>query len=182
MNKDEAQKVRKGDFLNLFDQSPTPGREKQLQHAIFTGRKIIKRVLVENTGHAHFDVGLKLPEGAEPIKSRDTGEILDGSNTYWLHPSRFEIRPFTWDDLATAIASLPEEERKKSACISIEDEGAFRSIESLETIGADVWAHKTEDEDAGDLETLKEAYGPDFNQEDYYLATPKGTPFLWDGF
>ena len=182
MEKQEAIKVKRGDFLNLHDQSPTPGREKQLQHAIFTGHKIIKRVLIEKSGHAHFDTGLKLPEGAAPLKSRDTGEEIDGSNTYWLHPSRFEIKPFTWDDLADAIAKLPAEERQKSVCIAIEDEGTFRAVQNLETMEKDIYRHKQNDYDCADLETLKETCEGDFNIEDYELVTPAGTPFLWDGF
>ena len=52
----------------------------------------------------------------------------------------------------------------------------------LETIQADVYVNNDDDEDCGDLETLKDAHGEDFKLEDYRLATRKGHPFLWNEF
>ncbi len=69
MNKEEAIKVKKGDFLNLFDGSPTPGREDLKQFLLWTARKPITRILVEKTGHVHFDIGIKLPAGWVPARS-----------------------------------------------------------------------------------------------------------------
>jgi hypothetical protein len=66
--------------------------------------------------------------------------------------------------------------------MSIEDESTFRRVAGLETIPEDVYVHNEDDEDAGDLETLKDAHGADFKESEYRMVTPKGTPFLWDGF
>ena len=89
---------------------------------------------------------------------------------------------FTWNDLLEAASKLPAEERTKQVHISFEDESQFRKVAGLETIPEDVYVNNDDDEDCGDLETLKDAHGEDFKLEDYRLATPKGTPFLWDGF
>lgn len=91
------------------------------------------------------------------------------------------MEKFTWDDLADAISKLPAEQRTKQVHMSIEDESKFRSVAGIETIQEDVYVNKNDDEDCGDLETLKDAHGNDFDQDDYSLITPKGYPFLWDG-
>lgn len=89
---------------------------------------------------------------------------------------------FTWDDLLEALNNLPPEQRTKQVCISIEDESIFRKVEGLQTIPEDIYVNNDNNEDCGDLETLKDVYGKDFKLEDFHIATPKGTPFLWDGF
>lgn len=89
---------------------------------------------------------------------------------------------FTWNDLLEAVSKLPAEQRAKQVHISIDDESTFRKVAGLETIQEDVYVNTDDDEDCGDLETLKDAHGEDFKLEDYRLATPKGHPFLWDGF
>lgn len=86
MTKEESKKVKLGDILNLVDISPTPGR---IFHPIIGGEVRIKGIYIEN-GYNHFDIGTVMHNEAA-IKSRDTGEILDGSDIYWLHPSRFEF-------------------------------------------------------------------------------------------
>ena len=89
---------------------------------------------------------------------------------------------FTWNDLLEAINKLPAEERLKQVHINIDDESTFRKVAGLETIQADVYVNNDDDEDCGDLETLKDAHGEDFKLEDYRLATHKGHPFLWNEF
>jgi hypothetical protein len=90
------------------------------------------------------------------------------------------MEKFTWDDLSEAIKSLPPEQRQKQVYLSIDDESTFRRAEGLECIPEDVYVNNDDDEDSGDLETLKEAHGEDFQEENYSLRTPKGTPFLYD--
>ena len=89
---------------------------------------------------------------------------------------------FTWNDLLEAVSKLPAEQRAKQVHISIDDESTFRKVAGLETIQEDVYVNNDDDEDCGDLETLKDAHGEDFKLEDYRLATPKGYPFLWNEF
>lgn len=89
---------------------------------------------------------------------------------------------FTWNDLLESISRLPAEERTKQVHINIDDESTFRKVAGLETIQADVYVNNDDDEDCGDLETLKYAHGEDFKLGDYRLATKKGHPFLWNEF
>lgn len=90
MDKNESQLVKIGDELNLIDTSNTAGRT----FSPIIGELVkIERVLIEKSGYIHFDIGVVIPENEVPLKSRDTGEMLDGSNTYWLHPSRFLLLP-----------------------------------------------------------------------------------------
>lgn len=89
MKKEDAINVKEGDNLMFKILSNTPGRN--FGPGILDVPVNILRVKLEGTGHVHFDVGLRLPEGELPLKSRDTGEEIDGSDTYWLHPSRFSV-------------------------------------------------------------------------------------------
>lgn len=89
---------------------------------------------------------------------------------------------FTWDELASAIAAVPEDKRKGQVHISIDDETLFRKVKGVEIINDDIYVKNDMDyEDSGTLEQLKEFHGDDFDQTEYFLCTPKGTPFLWDG-
>ena len=89
---------------------------------------------------------------------------------------------FTWDDLAEAIAKLSPEQRKKQVHISIDDESVFQKVAGLETVANDVYVSNDDADDCGDLETLQDVHGDDFNIEDYRLATQKGHPFLFNEF
>lgn len=87
MNKEESKKVKLGEMLNLVDVTTTPGRTFS---PILGGEVEVKGILTEESGYRHFDVGMTITAQDTPLKSRDTGEEIDGSNIYWLHPSRFE--------------------------------------------------------------------------------------------
>jgi hypothetical protein len=89
MNKEEAKKVKLGDNLFLTNINNTPGRN--YGPGVPIAPVNILGILTENGGYRHFDIGLKLPNGESPLKSRDTDEEIDGSDIYWLHPSRFEL-------------------------------------------------------------------------------------------
>jgi hypothetical protein len=91
------------------------------------------------------------------------------------------MEKFTWADLAAAIILMPEEFQSNQVCISVEDESEFRTVPSLEKIEQDIYVNNDDDEDCGPLEELREMHGEDFDISNYRLATPKGTPFLWDG-
>lgn len=92
------------------------------------------------------------------------------------------MEKFTWDQLHEAISKLSPEQRAKQVYISLDDDSVFKKVEGLETIEEDVYVNKFDYEDCGNLKDLKDAHGEDFNEEDYKLSTPAGTPFLWDGF
>lgn len=90
MTNSEAKTVNPGDTIRLEHYQDTPGRE--IDFPLYKIQNVkVRNVITEKSGHQHFDVGYTLPEGQLPLKSRDTGEIIDGSNTYWMHPSRFEL-------------------------------------------------------------------------------------------
>lgn len=91
-------------------------------------------------------------------------------------------KPFTWDDLAEAISKLPADERKKIVQIQIEDQTHFLRVVGLEVMQEDIYVNKDDSEDCATLEELKELHDDQFVESDYELSTPKGTPFLWDGF
>ncbi len=88
MTTQEAKSVTIGQQLNLLDTSNTPGRKIAPTKG---GAVEVLGIFKEQSGHIHFDVGLFLPAGESPLKSRDTDDEIDGSNTYWLHPSRFNL-------------------------------------------------------------------------------------------
>lgn len=90
MKKEEAQTVKVGDALILNDISQTPGRKIDFPAGAVIQEVTVKRIVHEQGGYVHFDIGRVLPAGTEPLKSRDTGEEIDGSNRYWMHYSRFE--------------------------------------------------------------------------------------------
>lgn len=96
MNKEDAKKVIPGQILSMVDFDETPGREEYPFPVTTTGNKPldfkVERIHVEPSGHVHFDIGLKLSETELPLSSRDTKELIDGSNTYWMHPSRFNVK------------------------------------------------------------------------------------------
>lgn len=90
MNKEQALNVKIGDTLTLVDCSDTPGRVGGFP---FVGRQqiTIEKIAIDKGGNPHFaNDGSVVQSGDPPLKSRDTGEEIDGSRTYWLHPSRFE--------------------------------------------------------------------------------------------
>ena len=91
MNKETALTVKEGDSITLTDFSQTPGRE-QLRFPAFGKQELtVKNIKIDSAGCPHFDCGLgPLPNGAAPLKSRDDGKEIDGSNKYWMHPSRFD--------------------------------------------------------------------------------------------
>ena len=89
---------------------------------------------------------------------------------------------FTWSDLEEALNKMPLDQKGKQVFSSIEDENTFRKVEDVQFVQNDIYVKKDEKEDYGDLEALKELHGEEFNESNYELITPKGTPFLWDGF
>lgn len=92
MNTEDAKTVQIGESLNLKSIDNTPGRN--YGPAIPTGPVKILNIKTEGLGYVHFDIGLKLEAGEPPLKSRDTDDEIDGSDTYWLHPHRFDFLPF----------------------------------------------------------------------------------------
>lgn len=89
MDKEEAKKVKPGTELVLIDDTRTPGRDFDFPRP--KDFKLKVHQVHEENGYIHFGFGINLPENAEPLMSRDSGEEIDGSNTYWMHPSRFKI-------------------------------------------------------------------------------------------
>ncbi len=88
------------------------------------------------------------------------------------------MEKFTWKQLAEAINNLPQEEQERQCKVIIDDASQSTKITMFETLPHDIYINKNDEDDCGDLKTLKEAHGEDFNQEDYELATRKGTAFL----
>lgn len=89
MNKEDSKTVQIGDEINLVDISITPGRSFS---PILGGEVTIERIFQEvGTDYLHFDIGMVIGDNQAPLKSRDTGEEIDGSDTYWMHPLRFEF-------------------------------------------------------------------------------------------
>lgn len=92
------------------------------------------------------------------------------------------MKKFTWNDLLDKINKMSEEQRERQVWVSIEDEDYGRNIKDIQFIEEDIYVHIEENEEIGTLEDLKTVVGDDFDIENYKLLTPKGTPFLWDGF
>lgn len=91
MNKEQALNVKIGDTLILVDCSQTPGRAWGLP---YDGEQnfTVEKIIIDKGGNPHFaQSNVRVPTEDPPLKSRDTGEEIDGSRTYWLHPSRFEF-------------------------------------------------------------------------------------------
>ncbi|MFT4168515.1 MAG: hypothetical protein QM653_05285 [Dysgonomonas sp.] len=91
------------------------------------------------------------------------------------------MKKFTWNDLQDQINKMNEEQRERQVCVSISDEG-FYSIEDIQFIEDDIYVNIEDNDEIGTLSDLRDSAGDDFDIENYRLTTPKGTPFLWDGF
>lgn len=91
------------------------------------------------------------------------------------------MKKFTWNDLQDQINTMTEEQRKRQVCVSISDDG-FYSIEDIQFIEDDIYVNIEDNDEIGTLSDLRDSTGDDFDIENYRLITPKGTPFLWDGF
>lgn len=89
---------------------------------------------------------------------------------------------FTWNDLLNQINKMDEEQRERQVCVSIDDESYFKNVADVQFIEEDVYVNIEDNDEIGTLEDLKSVTGEDFNIDNYKLRTPKGTPFLWDGF
>ena len=90
MTKEEALTVSTGDIIIFKKSHKTPNRN--FEFPMFGDQKVkVEKIHTEESGYVHFDVGIKLPDGEPALLSLDTGEEIDGSDTYWMHPSRFEL-------------------------------------------------------------------------------------------
>lgn len=76
----------------LVDWRETPGRACGFP---YRGEQEITvgKIAIDKGGNPHFAENDEVvPTEDPPLKSRDTGEEIDGSRTYWLHPSRLEFQ------------------------------------------------------------------------------------------
>lgn len=89
------------------------------------------------------------------------------------------MNQITWDQLKTFVNSLDENQLKKQVFIIIDDNSFGTPLIGMEQLPEDVYCHKDDPEDCGQLEILKELYDEDFNESDFILSTEKGTPFLY---
>jgi hypothetical protein len=92
------------------------------------------------------------------------------------------MEKFTWADLADAINKMPEEFRTNQVVMSFEDREETIRVYSIQTTPEDLYVNEEDYEDCGSLEDLKELHGDEFDEKKYRFVSPKGTPFLWDGF
>ena len=91
MTSEQAKKVKEGDNLFMKDFSDTPNRKFELPVKFNEPVPFaVLHIKTDSGGFPHSDIGMKLPKNASPLLSRDTGEEIDGTDTYWLHPSRFD--------------------------------------------------------------------------------------------
>lgn len=93
-----------------------------------------------------------------------------------------EPQPITWDELKTFVNSLSEEQLKNKIPVLFQDETAARYLLEPFKMENDIYAHIDDDENAGTIEELKQCckdQGEPFNENEYYICTKKGTPFLW---
>jgi hypothetical protein len=90
MKKEEAAKVIVGQTLEIVSFQRTPSRDFDFPLQEKMPVKILE-IHTEESGYVHFHIGWILPLNSEPLKSLDTGEEIDGSQVYWMHPSRFEL-------------------------------------------------------------------------------------------
>lgn len=94
----------------------------------------------------------------------------------------FNSIKFTWNDLQERINKMTEEQRNRQVWVQIEDEGYARKIEDVQFTEVDIFENIKDSDERGSLDDLKDLHGDDFEIDNYKLRTPKGTPFLWDGF
>jgi hypothetical protein len=91
-----------------------------------------------------------------------------------------EKKPYTFADLKRDVNQLTEGQLSKPVYVSREEESL--EISELAITEYDCWVHKDDYEDSGTLEELKDIHGEDFDEANYFLATPKGSPFLAEDF
>lgn len=89
---------------------------------------------------------------------------------------------FTWRQLAEAIHNLEPEQLDMQVMLALEDNDHFEKVYALQEFGLDIYRHKDDEDDAGDLESLKLTHGEDFKLDEYELITPANTPILLDSF
>lgn len=92
------------------------------------------------------------------------------------------MEKFTWNDLLEQINKMDEEQRQRQVWAAIEDEDYFRCVKDVQFVPDDIYVNIEDNDEIGTLEDLKSVAGEDFDIDNYKLRTPKGTPFLWDGF
>lgn len=89
---------------------------------------------------------------------------------------------FTFADLKKAVNLLSEEQLQKQVFVQREDEVV--KVGDLSCLEEDIYYNDGDDDvdDRGTLEELQEAHGEDFIRENYKLANPKGTAYLYEDF
>jgi hypothetical protein len=90
-----------------------------------------------------------------------------------------EIQEITWKELKEFVNSIPEDFLSKKASLLLEDDTYARKLSEPFFIQDDIYCNKEDSEDVASVKDLKDAHGEDFNIDDYFLITKKGTPFLY---
>lgn len=93
-----------------------------------------------------------------------------------------EPQPITWGDLKKFINELPDEQLQNKIPVMYQDETAARYLLEPFKMENDIYAHIDDDDECGTMAELYESrnsLGEPFNENEYYICTKKGTPFLW---
>lgn len=86
---------------------------------------------------------------------------------------------FTYNELLEQISKMTPEQRDQQV-VFVENDEWSHPIKGLGFTEYDYYVNINDDEEIGTLEELKENYGDDFNEDDFKLLTPAGTPYLHD--
>lgn len=87
-------------------------------------------------------------------------------------------KPLKWRDLKVFANTLNDEQLDVPVLLLNVDETP-QQVMDASGMEEDIYQHKEDEEDCAGLIDLKYAHGEKFNQDDYKLVTPKGTPFLF---
>lgn len=89
------------------------------------------------------------------------------------------MKTIKWKDLKKFVNDLNEDQLENTVHVFIEDADVASPITEAFLMEDDIYSNEDEPEDCGSLEDLKSAHMEDFDESQYRICTPKGTPFLY---
>lgn len=88
----------------------------------------------------------------------------------------------TWQQLKEFVNTLTDEELQNKVPVLYQDEERAKFLLEPFRMEQNILAHIDDDEVCGTMEELKDRCKVDkepFNENEYYVCTKQGTPFLW---
>lgn len=90
------------------------------------------------------------------------------------------LKEITWQELKDFCNSIPAEFLDKKVNILVSDNSEGQKLNEPYFLPHDVWCHKDgfPEDECGELDEVMQS-NVDFDKNNYYIVTKKGTPFLY---